>query len=159
MRAEDGCGARCADLVAHAPTHRDGLALVGHHAADRPGTHDGWHGESDGVGGDIGQAWEPTLAQLLLPARNIQGHLLDQQWVVEVGHRGVVEGDMPILADSDCRTESSKVGTSDIYTRQASSGRGQAGVPSSNGKGVLHATSMAPAASSDAYLLGEAGSR
>jgi len=61
----------------------------------------GRDGDGHGQSGDVGLRGEVSLAHLLAAAGVVDLDDLDVRDVVEVGHPGVVEGQMTVLADAE----------------------------------------------------------
>ncbi len=80
--------------------HRLRLAGFGDDGQHPCGTEQCGDGDGDRLGGNIVIGGEVSLVNLLGPARRVQGHHLHILRVVEIGHRRVVEGQVPVLADT-----------------------------------------------------------
>jgi hypothetical protein len=79
---------------------RNGLARVRHDAEDPVRREDLAHRHRDGFRRHLVDRGEPALAHLLTPARLVQ--LNDEIWALgEEVCRGIVEGEMTVLADTD----------------------------------------------------------
>ena len=102
MRSEDRCGHSGRDFAVERIADGGGFAIVGACAEDRVGSEYLADGHGDGPCGHVVERVEPPLARLLTSACVVE---LDEEVRtvgLEVGG-GVVEREMPVLADPDER--------------------------------------------------------